>query len=62
MSSTIFAVELSDIEAVPHLESAGKQGYREVLAAEKHRAFVISPGGVVFWKAGEDTTETASTI
>lgn len=59
-SSSGLAAALNDVEAVPHLESAGKQGYREFLAAEKHRAFVIAPGGIWFWKAGEDTAETAT--
>jgi len=53
------AAALNDAEGVPHLDSAGKQGYREFLAAEKHRAFVIAPGGLWFWKAGEDTAESA---
>jgi peroxiredoxin len=60
MPTTALAGALNDIEAVPHLESAGKQGYREFLAAEKHRAFVIAPGGLWFWKAGEDTAESAA--
>lgn len=60
MPTPALAGALNDIEAVPHLDSAGKQGYREFLAAEKHRAFVIAPGGVWFWKAGEDTAESAA--
>lgn len=54
------AAALNDADAVPHLEKAGKQGYREFLAAEKNRAFVIAPGGLWFWKGGEDTAEAAS--
>ena len=57
--STALAAALNDIEAVPHLDSAGKQGYREFLAAEFHRAFVIAPGGGWFWKAGESEAESA---
>jgi len=60
LPSTALAAALNDIDAVPHLGSAGKQGYSEFLAAEKHRAFVIAPGGVWFWKAGEDTAEAAA--
>lgn len=59
LPATVMAAALNDIEAVPHLDAAGKQGYREFLAAEKHKAFVIAPGGIWFWKAGEDTAESA---
>jgi peroxiredoxin len=59
-TTTGLALELNDVDAVPHLDSAGKQGYREFLAAEKHRAFVIAPGGLWFWKAAEDTAATAT--
>lgn len=59
LSSSAFAAGLAEVEAVPHLESAGKQGYREFLAAGKHRAFVIAPGGIWFWKAGEESEESA---
>ena len=55
-----FADALNDIDAVPHLDSAGKAGYREFLAAEGHRAFVIAPGGLWFWKAGESDAEAAT--
>lgn len=58
--ATGLTLELNDVDAVPHLDSAGKQGYREFLAAEKHRAFVIAPGGLWFWKAGEDTAANAT--
>lgn len=54
------AAALNDIDAVPHLDNAGKQGYREFLAAEKHRAFAIAPGGIWFWKAGEESPEAAA--
>lgn len=54
------AAALNDIEAVPHLDNTGRQGYREFLAAEKHRAFVISPGGAWFWKSGESDAASAA--
>lgn len=57
---TALAAALNDTDAVPHLDSAGKQGYREFLAAGKHRAFVIAPGGAWFWKAAEETAEAAA--
>lgn len=59
-SSGVQAATLGDIDAVPHLNGAGKQGYREFLAAEKHRAFVIAPGGIWFWKSSEETAEAAT--
>jgi thiol-disulfide isomerase/thioredoxin len=40
---------LQDAEAIPHLDRAGQDGYRAFLAAEKHRAFAIAPGGTWFW-------------
>lgn len=56
----VLAEALNNIDAVPHLDSAGKAGYREFLAAEGHRAFVIAPGGLWFWKAGENDAESAT--
>lgn len=54
-----FAAELHDIEAVPHLDSAGREGYRDFLSFDKHRAFAIAPGGVWSWKGGETSAESA---
>lgn len=54
------AAALNNIDAVPHLDSAGKDAYRKFLAAEKHRAFVIAPGGAWSWKAEDDAAESAS--
>lgn len=59
LASSALAAGLGDIEAVPHLETAGKQGYREFLATGKNRAFVIAPGGIWFWKAGEESEASA---
>ena len=53
------AAALDDVEAVPHLDSAGQEGYRDFLAFDKHRAFVIAPGGVWSWKGGESSPEAA---
>jgi thiol-disulfide isomerase/thioredoxin len=54
------AAALNDVKAVPHLDSAGQDGYREFLTAGKHRAFAIAPGGVWSWKGGEISAESAS--
>jgi len=53
------AAELHDIEAVPHLDSAGREGYRDFLTFDKHRAFAIAPGGIWSWKGGESSAEAA---
>lgn len=54
------AAALNDIEAVPHLDRAGQDAYREFLAAERHRAFAIGTGGAWSWRGGEATAESAS--
>lgn len=54
------AAALNDIKAVPHLDSAGQEGYRDFLAFDKHRAFAIAPGGAWYWKGGEISAESAS--
>jgi peroxiredoxin len=54
------AVALNDIQAVPHLDSAGQEGYRDFLTFDKHRAFAIAPGGAWYWKGGEASAESAS--
>jgi thiol-disulfide isomerase/thioredoxin len=51
---------LNDIKAVPHIDSAGQDGYRNFLAADKHRAFAIAPGGAWSWKGGEASAKSAS--
>lgn len=53
------AAKLSDAEVIPHVDSLGKNGYREFLAAGKHRAFVIAPGGAWAWKGNEATADSA---
>jgi thiol-disulfide isomerase/thioredoxin len=53
------AAKPSDAEAIPHLDSRGKEGFREFLAAGKHRAFVIAPGGAWAWKGDEATVDSA---
>jgi thiol-disulfide isomerase/thioredoxin len=53
------AAKPNDAEAIPHLDSRGKEGYREFLAAGKHRTFVIAPGGGWAWKGDEPTLDSA---
>jgi peroxiredoxin len=55
-----FAADLQDVETVPHLDSAGREGYRDFLTFDKHRAFAIAPGGAWSWKGGEVSAEAAS--
>ena len=54
------AARLDDVEAVPHLDSRGKEGYAEFLSAGKHRAFVIAPGGAWAWEGAGTTAESAT--
>ncbi|MDO9012084.1 MAG: TlpA disulfide reductase family protein [Gallionella sp.] len=54
------AAALNDVAAVPHLDSAGKEGYRGFLAAGKQRAFAIGPGGAWAWKGSEAAAELAA--
>ena len=61
LSSTFaLASNLQDIDAVPHLNKQGKDSYREFLAADKHRAFAIAPGGTWGWKGAESSSESAA--
>jgi thiol-disulfide isomerase/thioredoxin len=53
------AAKPNDAGAVPHLDSRGKEGFREFLSAGKHRAFVIAPGGAWAWKGDEASFESA---
>jgi len=45
------AADLHDIENVPHLDPSGRAAYQEFLAAGKHRAFAIGPGGAWAWQS-----------
>lgn len=59
-SSATLAAALDDVKAVPHLDSAGQEGYRDFLNFDHHRAFAIAPGGAWSWKGGEASAEIAS--
>lgn len=54
------AADLNNIAAVPHLDQNGQDGYREFLAADKHRAFAIAPGGAWTWYGGGSTAESVA--
>lgn len=43
----------------PHLDAAGRAGYREYQAARDHRSFAVAPGGAWGWSATAPTAETA---
>ncbi len=51
--------DITDAQAIPHLNDRGRRAYREYLKAEMHRAFVIAPGGAWAWKEGKDSPEEA---
>jgi thiol-disulfide isomerase/thioredoxin len=61
MSPLPAAATLENIKSVPHLDSAGQEGYREFLASDKHRAFAVAPGGSWAWKGGAISAQVAST-
>jgi len=54
------AADVRDVEAVPHLDRAGQDGYRAFLAAKKHRAFAIAPGGTWFWMGEGSAADTVA--
>ncbi|MCL4470829.1 MAG: TlpA family protein disulfide reductase [Gammaproteobacteria bacterium] len=54
------AAKLNDADAVPHLDTQGKAGYKEFMAAGKHRSFVIAPGGAWAWKSDEAAADSAT--
>lgn len=54
------AAALSDANAVPHLNAAGREGYQAFLQAGGHRAFAIAPGGAWAWKGDEVTADMAA--
>lgn len=58
--TAVYAARLNDVDAVPHLGSEGKEGYRKFLASGKHRAFAIAPGGTWSWKGDGASVESAS--
>lgn len=59
-SQAVPAADLNDIDAIPHLDAAGKDGYRAFLAAGRHRAFAVAPGGTWTWSGGGSSAESAT--
>lgn len=53
------AADLNDATAIPHVDNAGQEGYRDFLMFDKHRAYAIAPGGAWSWKGGEPSVESA---
>ncbi len=45
--------------AIPHVDEEAREGFRAFQAAERHRAFVIAPGGAWAWTAGEMSEQAA---
>ncbi|WP_459719752.1 TlpA family protein disulfide reductase [Sideroxyarcus sp. TK5] len=54
------AADVRDVEAVPHLDRGGQEGYRAFLAARPHRAFAIAPGGTWFWMGEGSAADTVA--
>lgn len=59
-STAATAAGLNDIEAIPHLDQSGKEAYRDFLAAERHRAFAIAPGGAWTWNGNDSSAESVA--
>lgn len=55
-----FATALNDVAAVPHLDNAGREGYRVFLQQPLHRAFAIAPGGAWAWRAEQSSAAQAA--
>lgn len=54
-----FWVTCSVAAEPPHLNDAGRAGYRDYLAARDHRAFAVAPGGAWGWSAEAPSREQA---
>jgi thiol-disulfide isomerase/thioredoxin len=59
LAAPAYAAVLKDGGAVPHLDNAGREGYRVFLQQPGHRAFAIAPGGAWSWTAEQPTAEMA---
>jgi thiol-disulfide isomerase/thioredoxin len=46
-------------EGPPHVDSAGRLAYQEFAAANRHKAFVVAPGGRWVWRSDEATQAAA---
>lgn len=59
-SGAALASRVKDVNAVPHLNNSGREGYQSFLQTGKHRAFAIAPGGSWSWKSEEASADIAS--
>jgi dienelactone hydrolase len=50
---------LADVERVPHVKDAGRDGYRGFLSADVPRAFALSPNGSWAWRSGSTAVDDA---
>ena len=54
------AAGVADPDAIPHVGERARATYQQVfLAADRHRAFAIAPGGAWAWSAGKASVEEA---
>jgi len=58
-STPAIAAVVNDGTSVPHLDAAGREGYRVFLQQPWHRAFAIAPGGTWSWKGEKSTSDLA---
>jgi thiol-disulfide isomerase/thioredoxin len=59
LGGQVYAAQLNDVDAVPHLDARGKEGYRQFLATPPPRAFAIAPGGAWGWSTEAATAAMA---
>lgn len=59
LGGPVGAAKVTDVDAVPHLDGRGKEGYRQFLATLPPRAFAIAPGGAWGYATEAATTEMA---
>jgi thiol-disulfide isomerase/thioredoxin len=52
-------VPLATAQGPPHVDSAGRLAYQEFGVANRHKAFVVAPGGTWAWKSDEPTQAAA---
>ena len=58
-TSTVFARDINDPDAIPHVGSRARESYISYLYATDHKAFAIGPGGAWAWQEGLASDEEA---
>jgi dienelactone hydrolase len=53
--------EIGDVEKVPHVNAAARDGYKRFLTADVPRAFALAPTGAWGWRTGPDAVQAALT-